>query len=211
MELLEVDRLVLFIMFVVPGFVSLKVYEQLFPAIQKNTSDLLVDAVAYSCINYSILAWPILSIEYSGLRESHLQIYLAFYAFVLFVAPISWVCVLKKIRTSEFFKASLLHPAAKPWDYVFGLRKEYWIVVTLKDGEKIGGRYSINSFASSAPAVEQLYLEETWHLNEEGGFDRVKEDSAGVIILTADIATVELFNITYGDVNEQQEHQEVTS
>ena len=39
--------------------------------------------------------------------------------------------------------------------------------VILKDGTLIAGKYAGNSFASSAPADEQLYLEETWILNDK--------------------------------------------
>ena len=49
-----------------------------------------------------------------------------------------------------------------------------------------------NSFASSAPAEEQIYLEETWVLNEKGGFERKKNTTAGVIILASEISHIEL-------------------
>jgi hypothetical protein len=60
--------------------------------------------------------------------------------------------------------------------------------------------HSTSSFASNSPTSEQLYLEETWVINDEGGFERPRNESAGVIIVGADIATVELFNMTFGDI-----------
>ncbi len=208
MDIWEADKLVLFIAFVIPGFVSLKTYELLFPSSVKETSALLVDAVAYSCVNYAILLWPIYSIEHSGARESCLGGYLAFYTFVLFIAPISWVCALKVLRNTEFFRATLPHPTARPWEYVFGLRKPFWIIATLKDGKKIGGLYGFQSFASSAPAPEQLYLEETWELNADGGFERPRENTAGIMILADDVDTLEFFNVSYGGTNERKETTE---
>lgn len=62
----------------------------------------------------------------------------------------------------------------------------------------------MQSFVSSAPAAEQLYLEETWILNEDGGFERPRVDSAGIMILAADIVTVEFFHMTSGDGNDEQ-------
>ncbi len=67
-------------------------------------------------------------------------------------------------------------------------------VITLKDGSIIAGRYAEKSFASSAPASEQIYLEETWVLNDNGGFERAKNNTAGVIILSDEISHVELRN-----------------
>ncbi|HBZ5598803.1 TPA: hypothetical protein OOF66_002534 [Morganella morganii] len=64
----------------------------------------------------------------------------------------------------------------------------------MKDGSVIAGRYAEKSFASSAPAPEQIYLEETWILNEKGGFERAKKQTAGVIILSSEISHIELRN-----------------
>lgn len=98
----------------------------------------------------------------------------------------------KFLRTRKIFQKIAPHPTQKPWDFVFSKREPYWVKVTLKDGTKIAGRYSGDSFASSAPAQEQIYLEETWLLNEKSGFDRPKKRTAGVIILSSDISYVEL-------------------
>jgi Family of unknown function (DUF6338) len=97
------------------------------------------------------------------------------------------------------------HPTEKPWDFVFIQRKPYWAIVTLKDGMKIAGRYDSASFASSAPAPEQLYLEETWVLNADGGFERPRKETAGILILSSEIVTVEFFKLTTGENNDREE------
>ncbi len=201
MDIWETNKLVLFIAFVVPGFVSLKTYELLFTGASKEASQQLIDAVAYSCINYALLLWPIYEMESNNIRVTYHTAYIIFYVFALLIAPISWACLFKWLRTTQFFQGSLPHPTLKPWEYFFSQRKHYWVIVSLKDGEKIAGRYADKSFASSAPAAEQLYLEETWVLNDEGGFERPRADSAGVMILTSDIVKVEFYNLTYGDKN----------
>jgi hypothetical protein len=80
------------------------------------------------------------------------------------------------------------------------------MIVTLKDGSKIAGRYDTESFTSSAPAREQLYLEETWVLNDDGGFERPRAGTAGIMILSDEMVTIEFFNMTYGanDVGSQE-------
>lgn len=205
MDIWEANKLLLFIAFVIPGFVSLKTYELLFPSASKDTDKLLIDAVAYSSINYALLLWPIYEIETHQIREAYPTAYILFYVFVLLVAPISWACVLKKLRTTEFFQKSMPHPTAKPWDFVFSQRKPYWTVVTLKDGNKIAGRYDSASFASSAPAPEQLYLQETWVLNDDGGFERPRNETAGILVLSSEIVTVEFFELTTGESNGREE------
>lgn len=199
MDIWDANKLLLFIAFVIPGFVSLKTYELLFPTATKESDKLLIDAVAYSSINYALLLWPIYAIETHKIRDAYPSAYALFYVFVLFIAPISWACVMKLLRTTEFFQKSIPHPTAKPWDYVFAQRKPYWIIVTLKDGKQIAGRYDSASFASSAPAPEQLYLEEAWVLNNDGGFERPRSETAGILVLSSEIMTIEFFNVTEGE------------
>jgi len=193
-DIWEVNKLVLFIAFVIPGFISIKAYQLLFPSTKISTSDQLIDAVAYSSINYALLIFPILGVEKAFLKEAHPVLYSLFYIFVLFLAPIVWVLIWRFLRTQDFFQRNAPHPTAKPWDYVFLQRKPYWVKIHLKDGTVIAGRYAEKSFASSTPAEEQIYLEETWVINDKGGFERPKNNTAGVIVLSSEISYLELRN-----------------
>lgn len=193
MDIWEVDKIVLFIAFVIPGFISLKFYQLLYPGVLRNASDQLVDAVAYSCVNYALLLWLILTVESSSLQAVHPNLYYFFYLFILFVAPIFWVILWGWMRTFEIFQKNAPHPVAKPWDFVFQQRKQYWVIVYMKSGEQIGGKFSAKSFASSAPADEQLYLEEVW-LVENGVLQRAVKESAGVLIGASEISHIEFLN-----------------
>ncbi len=186
------DKLALFIAFVIPGFISLKVYELIEPGARRNTSEQLVDAIAYSCINYAVLALPITVVENSDLNINSPNLYYSFYLFVLLIAPVLLALGWRFLRTREFFQRNAPHPTALPWDYVFSQRKSYWMRITLGNGKVIGGRYAHNSFASSAPAKEQLYLEEAWIIDDKGGFVKKKDRSAGIIVLASDISHIEL-------------------
>ena len=159
-----------------------------------ESSKQVIDAVAYSCLNYALLLWPIVLVESSSIRDTHLNLYILFYVFVLFVAPVALVIGWKLLREKDFVQNYIAHPTQKPWDYVFGQRHCYWVVVTLKSGKKVAGMYGPNSFASSAPADEQIYLEEEWLLNDEDGFERKVEQTSGVIILSSEILMVEFFH-----------------
>lgn len=205
MDIWEGNKLALFIAFVVPGFISLKTYELLFPSARKPSAQQLIDAIAYSSINYALLLWPIYEVEAHGVRTSYPGAYVVFCVFVLLIAPVLWAWIYGKIRATQFSQATLPHPGGKPWDYVFGQRRGFWIIVSLKDGSRLGGLYDSRSFASSAPAPEQLYLQETWEINADGGFERCRTDSAGIIILASDIMTIELFNVINGEENDRQE------
>lgn len=193
MDIWDTNKLMLFIAFVIPGFVSLKTYELLVPVASKESDKQLIDAISYSSINYALMLLPIYEIETHQVRQLCPTAYILFYVFVLLIAPILWAYALKVLRTKEFSQRLMPHPTEKPWDYVFAQRKPYWVIVTLKDNKKIAGRYGSDSFASSAPAAEEIYLEENWYINDDGGFDRPRTGTAGILILSSEIVTVEFF------------------
>jgi len=201
MDIWATDKLTLFLAFVVPGFLSLKTYAVLGLQGPRDSSQQLIDAIAFSCINYALLAWPILEVEASGLHKSNPRYYYAFYGFCVLVAPIIWALVWRWLRTTQPLQKFLPHPTDRPWDYVFRRRLPYWTIVTFKDGKKVAGRYDSKSFSSAAPSPEQLYLEQAWEMNADGGFERIRTDSAGLLVLGSEISTVELFHINSGVKN----------
>lgn len=192
MDIWQSDKLAIFLLFVVPGFISIKCYQLAFPGTVRATSEQLIDAVAYSSINYALLFVPVMLVERSSLAVGSPLTYYLFYFFAIFIAPILWVVIWKLMRASSLMQRTAPHPTAKPWDFVFQQRKSYWVKVTLSNGSVIGGRYAGISFASSAPAPEQIYLEECWVLGEKGQFVRKKNQTAGVLILSKDISHIEL-------------------
>lgn len=194
MDIWEVDKLLLFIAFVIPGFLSIKFYQLIFPGTVRSASDQLIDAIAYSCINYALLFWAVLYVEGSDLLAVHPWLYYLFYVFVLFISPFLLVLSWKWLRTHERFKGSAPHPTAKPWDYVFEKSRPYWIVIYLKNGKKVGGKYSGKSFASSYPVEEQIYLEEAWILTDEGILERPIKGTAGVLVMASEISYLEFLH-----------------
>jgi hypothetical protein len=207
MDIFETNKLILFIAFVIPGFISIKFYDLVFPDGRGTMSDRLIDAIAYSSINYAILFYPIVMVESSGLRESGGFLYYIFYVFVFLLAPAIWVFAWKKMRLCKWVTAAVPHPTSKPWDFVFSQRHPYFIKIYLKNGSIIGGTYSEKSFASSAPSEEQIYLEETWKINENGGFDRRKNGTAGVIVMASEIAYIELIEYKNHEAKRNVEKQ----
>ncbi|EEW2080975.1 hypothetical protein D9F58_08275 [Escherichia coli] len=195
MDIWSFDKLFIFIIFVVPGFISIKVYEALHPSVKKESSKIIIDAVAYSCINYAIWFFPIYFAERNNLFDYSLFLYYLMYFLAFFISPSLLPVALYKLRESQFFRNKLPHPVGRPWDFFFRNAPACWVIITLKDGKKIGGLYAGNAFASSSPEPEQIYLIESWHINDDGGFDRPKERTLGVLVLTTDVLTVEFYSI----------------
>ena len=144
--------MLLFIVFVIPGFISLKFFELMSPGVQRESSNRIIDAIAYSCFNYALLFWIIDIVKDTNFNIQHENLTYLFTVFLLLIAPIFWSILYKWFRTWSCVQSIIPHPTLKPWDYVFSKRISFWIKVFLKDGKIIGGKYSSNSFASSFPA-----------------------------------------------------------
>lgn len=193
MDIWQIDKLILFLIFFVPGFISIKVYSLLFAHEKRDFSKDLLEAIGYSALNFAALCWLIIPIHSSDFYMHHKVWYVVFLFVILFIAPMSWPFIFSKIITWKPVKKHTVHPIKKPWDYVFSKKESYWVIVHLKDGRRIGGRFDTDSFASSYPSEEQIYLEEVWELDDNGGFVGAIDRSKGVIVLGQNIMAVELF------------------
>lgn len=195
MDILEKGKIFLFVLFIMPGFISMRVYRLFHPSADSDTSKVLIDVVSYSCINYSFLLIPIYLIEKNNIFTTYPVLYYFFYFSVLIIIPVLLPIILLKIRNCNKVKQFLPHPMGRAWDYFFSTRQCCWVLVTLKNGKKYGGYYGSNSFSSSSPEPAQIYLEKHWALDNDGDLDHELKDTLGIIILTNDIESVDLIKV----------------
>jgi len=193
MAIWQPDNFSSFLIFFIPGFVSLKVYDSLVPSERRDFSKSFFEAISYSAINFAFFYPLIILIDTPSFYQAHKYLYLLSIAFIIFIMPILWPKIYLKALSWKPISNQIIHPFLKPWDFKFNKREPAWIIVHLKDGRRIGGEFSQNSFASSYPAEEQIYLEKVWELDEDGNFQKAIERSKGIIILKDEIAAVEFF------------------
>ncbi|WMJ74371.1 DUF6338 family protein [Cytophagaceae bacterium ABcell3] len=194
MDIFEFDKLALFLLFFIPGFISMKVYHLLIASDKVNFSESLGEAMAFSAINYASLFWLILLMYKKNLYENSFFWFVILWSFIILIAPILWTIFYVWLTRSSFFKKRIISPFKSPWDYFFEKRESCWILVHLKNGERIGGIYSSNSFASAYPHVKEIYLEQVWEVDCDGKFIKQKTRSKGIIICGNEISSFEFFN-----------------
>jgi hypothetical protein len=183
MEHLTAENLHWFLVFVVPGFISMKVYDLFVPSPRRDFSKSILEVMSFSSINLAIL-YPFVGTAWDDKRS----------LLVLFIAPILWPVLYAWVSSWSIVRRHTLHPIAKPWDYVFSKCGPLWVIAHMKDGRRIGGIYDKRSFASSYPADEQLYLQEIWRLDETGAFKERVDRSRGILLAARDIDALEFFN-----------------
>lgn len=189
MDFTDINQVVLFLIFFIPGFISLKVYDLFIPSERRDFSKSFFDAVAYSAINYAFWSWLIILMDIYDVYTQHHFWYAVAIVIIIFASPVLLPILYLEIVKLKPISTRILHPHSSSWDYVFSKRKEAWVIVHLKDGERIGGIFSTESFASSYPAKEQIYLEDIWKLDDNGAFEKSLNNS--LLILNDEIMGIE--------------------
>ena len=180
------------LMFLVPGFISIKIWDLLVPTERRELSTSSLEVFVYSALNFAFLGGPLLAV---GVAPANAFLGYLLWVVVLLVAPILWPVILRSVLRSNWLKRfGVVDPTPKPWDYVFGKGEGYWVILHMKDGRRIGGRYDVKSFASSFPNEEQLYLEEVWDLDQDGRFKGKHGRTRGIMVSCSDLYAIELFS-----------------
>lgn len=180
-------------MFFIPGFIYLKTY-RLFVADHKTDfSKDWFEAIGISIINFIVFSFLIYRITNQNFIDNYTFCYFLIFAFIILIAPIIWSFSFYKISQTKWFSRFLINPTKSAWDSFFSKKESYYVIITLKNEVKIGGKYGLNSFSSVFPHTNEIYLEEIWELNGKGGFDKKIEQTAGILITENEISTIEFY------------------
>jgi len=193
MDILSIDKLILFLFFFVPGFISLKFYEMLFAGEKIDFSKSLYEAIGISCINFAIFFGIIFHINKPDFLSAHPFLYYFITLFIIFITPLILTFILSKILKSKLFGKFFVSPEKVPWDCHFSKREAYWVIITLKDGRKIGGKFGLNSRASASPKPKEIYVEDIWKLDDNCKFIESLKRNQGILISENNILTIEFF------------------
>ena len=193
MEIFNIENLVLFTIFFVPGFIYLKSYRLFIAETRTDFSKDLYEAIGFSFLNAIIFSYPLYLIHSINLIGKYPFLYFFALALIIIVFPIIFVFTFKKVSEKKWFRKFMINPTKSAWDSFFSKRESYFVIVTLKNGRKIGGKYGMNSFSSTYPNPEELYLEELWKLNENDGFEAKESQTEGILITEQEISTIEFY------------------
>jgi hypothetical protein len=193
MDWLSLKSVALFAFFVLPGAISLKIFRLFFPTKNGDLASVVTELVAYSLINAAVTFYPLYRAVLNGWHRDHPMWFYCLLMGCLLILPILWAILFRIILTSKWLGQYVTHPSPTPWDYFFGQKKPCWVIVHLKDGRKIGGLYYLNSFASSYPHPEQLYLEAVVKIDENGRFGEKTPHTMGILITRDEWQILEFF------------------
>lgn len=204
--ILTPEALALFLYFVVPGLVLVKVYDLIVPSNRREATAAFLDSLAYSFMILAVGFWPYLLLL--NLRDSMSGGLFYFLLFILtvvivFVVPITLAVLYYRSRTKGFLEGKVPDPTPTPWDWFFsgkgpaasldpGTKKPVcYMRFRFKEGDSMGGYFGQYSLASSHPRAQQVFIEEAWRLNDDGTFGERVVSTVGAVVNLADCELVE--------------------
>jgi hypothetical protein len=192
---LNVETLGWFLALVFPGFVSLKVYSLVIPSARRQGGEVAFDLLAYGTINAGINLPMLTTVRSAYAAPDWLEA--AAFGTALLVVPALTGFVFAQLRKSGFLAGlGILHPIPRAWDFYFRQGRRALVIITFKDGNMIGGYFGSDSFASSFPHEDDLYIERVCRVDPEtGGIVRFVPNSSGMLIHRSDCKTIEFIDV----------------
>lgn len=191
------QALILLLFLLVPGFVFIKVFDNLLPGVRRSFAQQVIDIL---CWSFTILAvWMLPSFIVFGLsqRVSGWLSYLLLGALILggiFGTPILLAYIFYRLYARGTLKNWGTQPSPTSWDWFFSHRKgNHYVRFHLKEGTQFGGYFGENSFATSSPNAPEIYVEEVWRLDEDGRFVERVEETDGAMVNREDCTRIEFF------------------
>ncbi|MBV8299233.1 MAG: hypothetical protein JO083_06805 [Candidatus Eremiobacteraeota bacterium] len=199
-----VEQVLAFAALILPGFISLRVYEMRRGGEARKTSEVLLDLVVYSLVT-DVAAFAALWLV-AVIVPDRLQPFLkvSVWALAILVLPVAVAFMFFELRRRMLSLGLSRDPTAKPWDRFFErvgrFDGTFGAILTMRDGRKIGVRLIDPSYASSYPAPEQALFGEVWTIDpERARFVRPVPGSCGVLVDKADCETIEFLRWTEVD------------
>jgi hypothetical protein len=204
----------LFIAVSLPGLVSMHVYRLVFAHHDLDWKTAFQESVFWGLLNlaiFAVFAIPVYGVLtcFSGMPTYLMWIVLTLaIPFFIFVLPALLPLLWNRILMWDIVRSVVNFPCPTAWDWFFGvLRKEKcFVLVHLKNGEKIAGYYGSDSYATSFPRNGDIYLEKTVKVDNEGNFLDFVDNTLGLIVTRDEYSYVELFEVPTGE--QQNSHSD---
>ena len=191
------QALVLLLFLLVPGFVFIKVFDNLLPGRRRSFAQQIIDILCWSFTILAVWLLPALIVFGLSQRVSGWFFYLLLFVLIfggVFATPILLAYIFYRLEQRGTLKNLGTHPSPTSWDWFFSNREgNHYVRFHLKDGQELGGYFGENSFATSSPNAQQIYVEEVWRVDEDGRFVERVEKTDGAIVNREDCTLIEFF------------------
>jgi hypothetical protein len=186
--------------FLVPGFLMDVTVSRFFYKKSEQVPLILLRFLTFSCLNYAIWIFIYL-LPWDKSFLTNPAFLAVIFLVIIFISPfflglifgfISQQQLVEQILANLGFRILSGFPSA--WDYQFSrINEPLWILVTLKDGSQVAGRFGRNSLASLEPSERDLYIDSVYQVLEDNPWQPVTE-TFGILIKAEEIRYIEFLN-----------------
>jgi len=180
--------------------VALKFYDFLVPTQRRDFSTALIEVVSYSLMNWVLFASLFAVRKAANPTALGFRSEVALLAF-LFGTPSFLALMFYYIKTWRWVRRlfrpvgiRITDPAPTAWDHFFREGLSCYIIFHLKSKEMIGASYDKDSFATTYPDIQEIYVEELWVIDPvTREFIKPANNTKGVIIKLDDCDYIEMY------------------
>jgi hypothetical protein len=176
-QITNLQTVLLFIAFVLPGTIFIFVFRLLFPQHEKELRTQIIEAISASLINFVILFPLIYYVLAENIVQTHLFLAWGILGFCFVIMPALWPGVLL-IALRFFERHEWINILAKTgYDAALkDLKNGVYIIIVMLDDRPLVGWFGDDSFCSSYPAPGHLYVEQICEVDEQGRFSRKQQN-----------------------------------
>ena len=177
---------------VVPGYLFSVGRQKAVVTGTRESAQVLLESIAGSMVFWVIAGSALVM---TGLMDSKPKLAILGIGIAAVVLPLGLGIFYGMLERGQrsLFGWNLIQTIPKAWDYRFSRGRPLWVLATFKDGTRIGGAWHENSFASSYPNEEDVFIETVVELDERGRFVAPLKGSAGVWIKASELKCLEFF------------------
>ncbi|WP_028316007.1 DUF6338 family protein [Desulfatibacillum aliphaticivorans] len=190
----DFNSLPLFVLLVFPGLISLHIYRLLMPTKDVDWKTVTFEGLFYSALNFALCLPLIIYTHTNNYPSTNPYGYSAWMMIMILVAPIVWAYLWSKLIRCKPLMKKMNLPYPTAWDFFFDKRVTLFVLIHLKNGNKIAGYYGPNSYATSYPREGDIYLEAAIKVNDKGEFLDFVNQTGGLLVRKADYELIEFFN-----------------
>jgi hypothetical protein len=201
-----VEQLLAFAMLVVPGFISLRIYEMKRGGESRKANEYLVDVIVYSFVTdlvaFGALALVSAFVPPAAQAATKIVVGLVSFAAVPIGLAVGWF----EFRARMVRGGIVPDTASNSWYALFQRAAKEGValavVLTMRDGRKIGGRLRNPEQTASRMEGDDVLLDEVWTIDQDRArFLEAVQGSFGMLVHKADCETIEF--LRWSDVGPQ--------
>jgi Family of unknown function (DUF6338) len=165
------EQVLTFVVLILPGFISLQVYYMRRGGEARKMNEALLDVIVYSFMTDLIVLGGFAAIAATLPIPAQPAAKIIFGASVVVVFPaalaFAWVELQHRLIRWGIINESAPRLLEGVLDRAIRERVQLGVIVTLRDGRKVGGRVSAPAYTRSRATHDEVLLGEVWTLDQD--------------------------------------------